>query len=124
MSISIHPAASFQDPYSNQLAGHIPPNDGIQELAANETEKRLAALKALCRRHSKGVNVIRKAFLKTKSSLSQREREVARLTQERLSVKEIADKLYISESTVRTIQRNLYRKLDIHTKSELYTLEL
>jgi LuxR family maltose regulon positive regulatory protein len=56
--------------------------------------------------------------------LSQREREVARLTQERLSVKEIADKLYISESTVRTIQRNMYRKLDIHAKSELYMLEL
>lgn len=124
MSISTHPAASSTGPYSKQQADHIPPNDEIQKLDANEAEKRLSALKALCRRHTKGVTTVRKAILKTKSPLSLREREVARLSQERLSVKEIADKLYISESTVRTIQRNMYRKLDIHTKSELYTIEL
>jgi LuxR family maltose regulon positive regulatory protein len=68
--------------------------------------------------------MIRRAILKTKSPLSQREREIARLSKERLSVKEIAGKLFISEATVRTIQRNVYRKLDIHMKSELYTIEL
>ncbi len=124
MGISIHPAVCFTDAYPKQHTDRIPSNDEIQKLAVNENEKRLAALKALCRRHSKGVNYIRKAILKAKSPLSQREREVARLSQERLSVKEIAEKLYISESTVRTIQRNLYRKLDIHTKSELYVIEL
>ncbi len=124
MSISIHPAVSFQGVHPKQQTNHIPLNNEIQKLAVHETEKRLSALKALCRRHTKGVNHIRRAILKTKSPLSQREREVARLSKERLSVKEIADKLYISEATVRTIQRNVYRKLDIHTKSELYTIEL
>ncbi|MGE7694491.1 LuxR C-terminal-related transcriptional regulator [Lysinibacillus sp. NPDC094177] len=33
--------------------------------------------------------------------------------------KEITDRLYISVTTVCTILRNVYRKLDIHSKNEL-----
>ena len=73
----------------------------------------------LCKRQKAGVNKIRKTILKEKSPLTPREREIALLAKERFSAKEIADKLYISEMTVRATLRNVYSKLDIHTKSEL-----
>lgn len=41
---------------------------------------------------------------------------------EGLSAKGIAEGLGISSSTVRTHSKNLYRKLGIHTKSELLEL--
>ncbi len=91
--------------------------------AWNELNKRLLALKALCIRHTKGVNRIRRAVLLEKSVLSPREREVACLSKDRLSPREISSKLFISEATVRTIQKSIYRKLNIHKKDELYKVE-
>ena len=91
--------------------------------ARDGLEQNYAAFRALCRRHEKGAAVIKKAVLQTKSSLTPREREIARLAKERLSAKEIADKLFISEATVRTILRSVYSKLDIHSKSELNAKE-
>ena len=82
-----------------------------------------AAFKALCRRQEKGAAIIKKAVMQTKSSLTPREREIAHYAKERLSAKEIADKLYISEATVRTILRSVYSKLDIHSKTELNAKE-
>ncbi len=73
----------------------------------------------LSRRQERGMKIIRKAIISDKSPLTPREREIARLARDRLSAKEIADKLYISEATVRTILRNVYSKLDIHSKTEL-----
>jgi len=55
--------------------------------------------------------------------LTPREREIARLARDRLSAREIADRLYISKATVRTILRSVYSKLDIHSKTELDTKE-
>ncbi|MFT4104127.1 MAG: LuxR C-terminal-related transcriptional regulator [Lacrimispora sp.] len=91
----------------------------------NETEdhvdwgRGMAALKLLCSRQQKGVSVIRKAILQEKSPLTSREREVAQLARERLTAKEIAEKLYISPTTVKTILRNVYSKLDIHSRTDL-----
>ena len=65
------------------------------------------------------MSIIKKAILQEKSPLTPREREIALLARDRLSAKEIANKLYISETTVRTILRSVYSKLDIHSKSEL-----
>lgn len=78
-----------------------------------------AALHALCKRQERGVGIIRKAILQAKSPLTTREREIAQLTKERLSAKEIADKLYIAETTVRATLRSVYSKLDVHSKAEL-----
>lgn len=78
-----------------------------------------AALIALCKRQQKGVSMIRKAIFQDKSPLTPREREIAQLTRERFSAREVADKLYISEMTVRATLRNVYSKLDIHSKTEL-----
>lgn len=78
-----------------------------------------SALMKLCERQKRGVGVIRKAIFQDKSPLTPREREIALLAKERLSSKEIASKLYISEMTVRATLRSVYSKLDIHSKSEL-----
>ncbi|WP_333648496.1 LuxR C-terminal-related transcriptional regulator [Lacrimispora sp.] len=80
---------------------------------------KIAALKILCIRQQKGVSDIRKAILQKKSPLTSREREVALLAKERLTTKEIAGKLYISPTTVKAILRNVYSKLDIHSKTDL-----
>lgn len=79
----------------------------------------LAALRALCKRQASGISMIQKAGIRNKSPLTPREREVASLAKARLSAKEIAAALYISERTVTTILRNVYSKLDIHSKNDL-----
>jgi len=77
------------------------------------------AVIALGKRQGKGASIIKKAVLQAESPLTPREREVARLARDRLSAKEIAERLYISEATVRTILKSVYSKLDIHSKTEL-----
>lgn len=52
-------------------------------------------------------------------SLTPREVEVARLLAAGRSKGAIADKLYLSENTVRTHSRNLYSKLSVHSRQEL-----
>lgn len=52
-------------------------------------------------------------------SLSGREVEVAYLAGRGMRNKEIADKLFISEPTVKAHLKNIYRKLDIHSRSQL-----
>lgn len=76
-------------------------------------------LMALGKRQTMGVAAIKKAVLSYSSPLTPREREVAALARDRFSAREIAGKLYISETTVRTILKSIYSKLDIHSKSEL-----
>ncbi|MDO5043105.1 MAG: helix-turn-helix transcriptional regulator [Slackia sp.] len=54
--------------------------------------------------------------------LSQREQEVTELLLHGNTVPAIARKLFISENTVRGHTKNIYRKLDIHSKQELIDL--
>ncbi len=54
--------------------------------------------------------------------LSAREREVADLMRQGNTVAAIARRLFISENTVRGHTKNIYRKLDIHSKQELIDL--
>ena len=51
--------------------------------------------------------------------LTPRESEVAFLTAQGFSCGYIAEKLVVSESTVRFHQKNLYRKLDVHSRNAL-----
>lgn len=76
------------------------------------------ALMSLYERHKKGAGVITKA-IRAQSPLTPREKEVALLARDRLSAKEIAGRLYISEKTVKTILHNVYSKLGIHSRLEL-----
>ena len=54
--------------------------------------------------------------------LTPREREVAFLTVQGFSCAYIADKLVVSESTVRFHQKNLYKKLDVHSRNKFIEL--
>ncbi len=58
----------------------------------------------------------------TDHSLTAREREVMEMLLQGRSGKEIADGLFISVSTVKNHTYNLYRKLDIGSRHELYRL--
>ena len=54
--------------------------------------------------------------------LTDREREIAELTARGYSSTRIAERLYISSSTVRFHQQNVYRKFDIHSRQEFVDL--
>ncbi|MCB0679367.1 MAG: response regulator transcription factor, partial [Saprospiraceae bacterium] len=51
-------------------------------------------------------------------ALSEREREVLAELCQGKSYKMVADALYISQDTVRTHIRSIYRKLEVNSKSE------
>lgn len=50
--------------------------------------------------------------------LTARELDVLRLMQSALSLREIADQLYLSINTVRTHCKHIYAKLDVHSRIE------
>jgi LuxR family maltose regulon positive regulatory protein len=81
--------------------------------------EKMAALKALCRRQMAGVESIARHNAKKKSPLTAGEREIALLAKERLSVSEIASHRNLTESTVKSVLRTIFSKLEIHSKKEL-----
>lgn len=54
-----------------------------------------------------------------KETLTQREKEVVDLLRKGLTCKEIARSLFVSEHTVKTHVKNIYRKLEVKTRVEL-----
>jgi len=82
-------------------------------------EDRMRALRSLCARQASGAEAVRKTLSGSGSILSARQREVALLLKEGLSVKEIASKLFITENTVKSITKAVYGKLGIHSRVEL-----
>ncbi len=54
--------------------------------------------------------------------LSDREHEIANILLEGLSYKMIAEKMYISIDTVRSHIRNIYKKLNVTSKSQLFNM--
>jgi len=70
-------------------------------------------------RQQSGVKKVIKVVMAAESPLTPREREVARLARERLSTKEIAGKLFVSEGTIKSTLKNIYRKLEIESKTQL-----
>lgn len=62
------------------------------------------------------------AALSEAAGLTRREREIFALTARGYSSPFIAEKLVISDSTVRFHQRNIYSKLGVHSKQELIAL--
>lgn len=52
-------------------------------------------------------------------NLSQREKEIVKLFAAGLKTEEIAQKLFISFNTVNTHRRNIFTKLDVHTRHSL-----
>ena len=50
--------------------------------------------------------------------MSERETEVLQLIAEGLTNPEIADRLYLSLNTVKAHTRNIYGKLDVHSRTQ------
>ena len=75
--------------------------------AKNFTDEEFASAVRYC--HLRGVRV----FLTLNTLLTDREREIAALIAQRLTNREIAEKLYLSEGSVKQYVNQLYAKLGI-----------
>jgi len=91
---------------------------------SSEPEKEHTNLLDLCQQHRAGVESINRALFKQKTPLTPREMEIALLAQQRLSAKEIGERLYISDMTVRAMLRSVYKKLGVHSRMELSEISL
>jgi LuxR family transcriptional regulator, maltose regulon positive regulatory protein len=56
--------------------------------------------------------------VRASAALTEGETRILRYLPSNLSSREIADELFVSSNTVRTHLRHLYRKLDVHTRSQ------
>lgn len=75
---------------------------------------------ATSKKYSKGLRVLKKASKNDDSyGLTNRELEVSKLAAKRLTNKEIADMLFIAESTVKSNLKGIFNKLGINSRSEL-----
>ena len=63
-------------------------------------------------------------FVKEDNPLSMREREILEMIIAGKKRREIAEKMHLSENTVKTYTRTLYGKLGISCREELYELLL
>lgn len=83
----------------------------------------ISSVAELAKRQEAGMKAVKKALDTYNSPLTPRERDVALLAKKRLSAKEIAGALFITESTVRSTLKAVYSKLGIHSKAELTHLD-
>ena len=85
---------------------------------------RLKECLALCHRRAKGVAALHSVPAETAPALTPRERDIALLIREGLPARQIADRLFLAESTVASMRKEIYRKLGIHSKMELVKITL
>lgn len=77
-------------------------------------------IKSSIKKYTKGLSAVKKASKNEQSyGLTKRELEVAKLAANRMTNKEIADMLFIAESTVKSNLKIIYNKLEINSRSEL-----
>lgn len=104
-----------------EVKNPAPLSKGFESILGWKTD--IDNIMSLFDRFHKGRIKILNALNRVNSPLTPREREVAILAKSRLSNKEIAEKLYISPATVRTILYNAYNKLGIHSRSQLFKID-
>ena len=69
--------------------------------------------------HTAVENMIKENSMQSKVALTERENEIARLVAQGFSNKEIGKYLYISENTVKTQLKNIFKKLGINSRTLL-----
>ncbi|MDR3542283.1 MAG: LuxR C-terminal-related transcriptional regulator [Desulfosporosinus sp.] len=80
----------------------------------------IAKILELFKPYQKAVELITKEyFAESKPTLAVREIEIARLAAEGLSNKEIGERLFISQNTVKTQLKSVFKKLDVNSRSLL-----
>lgn len=83
-------------------------------------QKFLDLVKFSTKKYAKGLSSVKKASKNEQSyGLTRRELEVAKLAAQRMTNKEIADMLFIAESTVKSNLKIIFGKLEINSRSEL-----
>ena len=95
--------------------------DILNETAVNkESSSFIKEISRLSKGYEKGVRAIKKAeHILADYGLTSREADVAKLAAQRLSNKEIAEQLFIAESTVKSNMKVIFNKLQINSRSEL-----
>lgn len=83
-----------------------------RNIYADDIEKILV----LHRQYHEAAHRIKEGITRNEPSLTEREGEVARLAAQGLSNKEIGNRLYISENTVKTQLKSVFAKLDINSR--------
>ena len=107
----VSPFASY-----SQLLGNL-----VDEVIARDYPALLEKFKTVRKRFSQGWFTLREALFSGElpPNLTEREYEVAKLAAEGLRNSEIAEKLMIAESTVRTHMRAIFQKLQIDRRTRL-----
>ncbi|MDR1483007.1 MAG: helix-turn-helix transcriptional regulator [Synergistaceae bacterium] len=81
--------------------------------------EKMMELLVLCERQTAGINKIQTFLAGIKPVLTKRQREIALLIKDGLQAKEIAEKLFIAENTVKTVTKTIYEKLGVHSRIEI-----
>lgn len=112
----------------NIIMPFVENSDYIEEIYSNiafdkEYRDFLRKIKTLAKDYCSGIKSITK-FYKNRDNygLTSREMDVAKLAAKRLTNKEIADKLFIAESTVKSNMKVIFNKLNIASRTELADL--
>ena len=103
----------------NHAAKRLKTNS-INEEVMGDTETSEASSPSKCAEDSKAVS--NEILLVDRYRLTAREAEVLHLLSLGLNRPAIAQKLVISDNTVRTHMKSIYRKLDVHTQQQLINL--
>jgi len=89
-----------------------------QGIAVDYVNKLLAALESEMKHERRLTTTAPSSFLLLTEPLSERELEVLRLLTTHLSSTEIAEELFISVNTVRSHVKNIYGKLNVHSRKD------
>lgn len=93
----------------------------ITLLKLKNIQSSMNELLSLCRRYKQGKEKIKEAFPKNK--LTQREQAVALLAAGELTNREIALRLFISQETVKTTMKKIFKKLGIRSRVQLQNMK-
>ena len=102
--------------FGNEIAVIISKVDVYDE----NFNKFINKVKSFIKKSGNGLKTVKKASMNTQSyGLTKRELEVAKLAAQRMTNKEIADMLFIAESTVKSNLKIVFNKLSINSRSDL-----
>jgi DNA-binding NarL/FixJ family response regulator len=103
--------------YVRKSSAHKDLLDAIRTVARGDVFLEPSAAKMLLRDYLERAHAGREADIR--ETLSDREREVARLTAEGFSAHEIGEQLFLSPKTVETYRQRIMQKLGLQHRSEL-----